>query len=81
MANVKRLSVVALLRDVPQYGLVRGQVGTVGAVVQPGYFEVDFRDRTGAYVSAVVSSDDLLPLHRERNKAPAMALSAAVGRY
>ena len=80
MANVKRLSVVALLKDVPRHGLVRGQVGTVGAVVRPGVCEVDFRDRLGASVSAVVSSDDLLPLHRERNRAPAMTLSVAAGR-
>jgi hypothetical protein len=69
MANVKRLSVVALLRDLPEYGLVQGQVGTVGEVLQPGLFEVDFRDRSGTmYLSAVVSSDDVTSLHREREQ-------------
>jgi hypothetical protein len=29
MANIEMLSVVALLEDLPEEGLVRGQVGTV----------------------------------------------------
>lgn len=78
MSNVKRLSVVALLRDVPEYGLRRGQVGTVGEVLQPGLFEVDFRDSSGTCFSAVVTGDDVVPLHRERMSAP--MLSVAVGR-
>lgn len=66
MANVKRLSVVALLRDLPEYGLVRGQIGTVGDVLQPGLFEVDFRDSSGTtYLSAALSSEDVTSLHRD----------------
>jgi hypothetical protein len=65
MTNVKLLSVVALTRDIPEHGLVRGQVGTVGEVLKSGVFEVDFSDDTGrTYASLPVRSEDLVPLHR-----------------
>lgn len=67
MPTVKRLAVVALIRDIPEHGLVRGQIGMVGEVLHPGVVEVDFKDKSGrGGYSLVVHSDDLVPLHRER---------------
>jgi hypothetical protein len=65
MPNVKRLSVVALLRDIPEHRLVRGQVGIVMEVLEPGIFEVDFKDRSGRTYGYPVKSDDLVRLHHE----------------
>lgn len=42
MADLELLSVVALLRDVPEEGLMRGQVGTIVGVLKTAVFEVEF---------------------------------------
>jgi hypothetical protein len=65
MANVKRLAVVALLRDIPENRLVRGQVGIVMEVLEPGVFEVDFKDSDGSTHGFAVRSADLVRLHQE----------------
>ena len=66
MADLELLSVVALMRDLPDAGLVRGQVGTVVEVLGPEAFEVEFSDDSGrTYASLALSSDDLLRLHHE----------------
>jgi hypothetical protein len=65
MANVKRLTVVALLRDIPENRLVRGQVGIVMEVLEPGVFEVDFKDSDGSTHGFAVKSADLVRLNHE----------------
>ena len=40
---MKLLDVVALLEDLPQLGLYRGQVGTIVEVYEPNVFEVEFK--------------------------------------
>ncbi|MGP8243260.1 MAG: DUF4926 domain-containing protein [Bryobacteraceae bacterium] len=66
MADPLLLSVVALVRDVPEAGLVRGQVGTVVEVLAPGVFEVEFSDDSGrTYASLALMADDLMRLHHE----------------
>ena len=66
MADFKLLSVVALMRDVPEAGLVRGQVGTVVEVLSPEAFEVEFSDDSGrTYASLALKAHDLLRLHHE----------------
>ncbi len=58
------LDVVALSRDLPDKGLVRGQVGTIVEVHGNGIFEVEFSDEQGrAYAMAALPSSDLLRLH------------------
>ena len=37
MAEIEMLAVVALLQDLPEHNLVRGQVGTVGPGLGAGY--------------------------------------------
>ena len=66
MGEIELLSVVALLEEVPQKGLVRGQVGTVVESPAPGVHEVEFSDDTGqTYASLALRSDQLMRLHHE----------------
>jgi hypothetical protein len=56
--------IVALIRDVEDRGLVRGQVGTVVEMWRPGVFEVEFADVDGrAYAFAALPEETLMPLH------------------
>ena len=58
--------VVALLHDMPEQGLVAGQVGTVVIDLAPGVFEVEFSDNSGrAYAMAALNVEALLILHNE----------------
>jgi hypothetical protein len=58
------LDVVALLKDLPAEGLVRGQVGTVVEVLDQGTLEVEFSDDEGrAYAELALPAEDLLVLH------------------
>lgn len=62
----KLLDVVALLNDVPEKRLLRGQVGTVVEELAEGVFEVEFSDNDGhTYATAALRSQDLLILHHE----------------
>lgn len=57
------LDVVALLADLPEHGLVRGQVGTVVELLD-GAYEVEFSDDEGrTYAELAVEPDQLLVLH------------------
>ncbi|MGD0799949.1 MAG: DUF4926 domain-containing protein [Terracidiphilus sp.] len=58
------LSEVAVLHDLPDKGLVRGQVGTVVEVLAPSMAEVEFCDDQGrAYAMAALRSEELIRLH------------------
>ena len=58
------LSEVAVLCDMPEKGLVRGQVGTVVEVLAPSVAEVEFCDYQGrAYAMAALRSEELICLH------------------
>ena len=60
------LSVVALLGDLPEAGLVRGQVGTVVDSWAPGIYEVEFCDDNGrAYAMVALKTEQLMRLHHE----------------
>jgi len=66
MSEIEMLSVVALLEDVPERGLLRGQVGTVVESLGPGVYEVEFSDGSGqTYASLGLRSDQLIRLHHE----------------
>lgn len=55
MANViKLLDVVALTVDLPEYNVLRGQVGTVVEILGNGTaFEVEFSDRDGRTFASI----------------------------
>jgi hypothetical protein len=58
--------VVALIRDMPEAGLIRGQVGTIVEVLGPEVFEVELSDDSSrTYASLALGSNDLLRLHHE----------------
>jgi Domain of unknown function (DUF4926) len=66
MADIEILSAVALLEDVPEQGLVRGQVGTVVETWAPGVFEVEFSDADGrAYALVALNAGQLMRLYNE----------------
>ncbi len=66
MAEIEMLSVVALLEDLQEHGLVRGQVGTVVENLAPGVYEVEFCDDNGrTYAMASLKAEQLMRLHHE----------------
>ena len=61
--NPRLLDVVAVLCDIPEHGLVRGQVGTVIEILS-GAYEVEFSDDEGkTYAELALELDQLLVLH------------------
>jgi Domain of unknown function (DUF4926) len=66
MSGIERLSVVALVEDLPEQGLVRGQVGTVVESRAPGVYEVEFSDDNGTtYAMVALGAEQLMRLHHE----------------
>ena len=64
MAEIELLSVVAVLEEIPQMGLLRGQVGTVVERLDTEVFEVEFSDESGqTYASLALRADQLMRLH------------------
>jgi hypothetical protein len=61
---INLLDVVALSVDLPNEGLVRGQVGTVVESLSPGVFEVEFSDDHGkTYAMLPLATEKLILLH------------------
>jgi hypothetical protein len=66
MTGIELLSVVAVLEDIPESGLVRGQVGTVVESWAPGVYEVEFSDDNGrTYAMVALKAEQLMRLHHE----------------
>lgn len=60
--------VVALLEDLPEHELRRGQVGTIVGEWQPGVYEVEFADTEGmAYALVALRRDQLMTLYWHPN--------------
>ena len=69
---MKLLDVVALINNVPEKALLRGQVGTIVEVLAPGVFEVEFCDLEGrTYASAALPEGRLMVLRYEPGSAAA----------
>jgi hypothetical protein len=70
MNEIKVLDVVAILEDVPQQRLLRGQVGTVVERWKDGAYEIEFNDDSGeAYAFAALRADELMKLHFRKDYA------------
>jgi transcriptional regulator with XRE-family HTH domain len=68
--KIHLLDVVALNADLPEQGLLRGQVGTVVEELAPGVFEVEFSDDEGrTYATAALRAEQLIILHYHPAKA------------
>ena len=66
MNELELLSTVALVNDIPDKGLRRGQVGTIVETLAPRVYEVEFSDDAGGtYASLAVSADQLMRLYHE----------------
>ena len=67
---VQLLDVVALMGDIPDRGLVGGQVGTVVEVLGTDVYEVEFSDNEGCtYDILALRADQLMLLHHQPVKA------------
>ena len=67
--EISLLDTVALIEDIPEQGLVRGQVGTIVEVLSPGVFEVEFSDENGStYALTPLHAEQLLQLHHHPAK-------------
>lgn len=63
MSALRLLDVVALIGDLPEHGLVRGQVGTVVQLLGPEVYEIEFSDDQGrAYAQLPLRSEQLMML-------------------
>jgi hypothetical protein len=66
MSGIEMHAVVALIEDLPEEGLVRGQVGTVVENWAPGVYEVEFSDGDGrTYATVALKAEQLMRLHHE----------------
>lgn len=66
MLEIDLHSVVALLEDLPEHSLVRGQVGTIVEIWAPGVYEVEFSDDQGrTYAMVALKADQIMRLHHE----------------
>lgn len=66
MTDIEVLSVVARLDDLPEEGLVRGQVGALVESWAPGVYEVEFSDDNGgSYAMVALKANQLMRLHHE----------------
>ena len=64
--GINLLDVVALIEQLLQRKLHRGQVGTVVEVLAPDVFEVEFSDNEGrTYASLALRADQLIVLHEQ----------------
>jgi len=70
MAHLDTLEVVALLEDLPERGLTRGQVGTVVERLDAATVEVEFSDDEGrCYALVPLPEGKLLALKYRPNAA------------
>ena len=62
--KLKLLETVALLDDLPERKLKRGEVGTIVEMLAPEVYEVEFCDEEGqTYAELALRSDQLVALH------------------
>jgi len=62
--RIKLLDTVALLEDLPERNLKRGEVGTVVEVLAADVYEVEFCDDDGqTYAELALRGDQLMALH------------------
>ncbi len=61
---MKLLDIVALLENLPELNLYRGQIGTIVEEYESGVFEVEFSDNQGkAYAIETLKEDQLMVLY------------------
>jgi Domain of unknown function (DUF4926) len=64
--KIKLLDTVALLEDLLERKLKRGEVGTVVEILAPDVYEVEFCDDEGqTYAELALRGDQLIALHNQ----------------
>ena len=64
--QIKLLDTVALLENLPERQLKRGEVGTVVEVLAPDVYEVEFCDDEGqTYMELALRTDQIIALHTQ----------------
>jgi len=64
MNEMELLAEVAVLKEMPEKGLIRGQVGTVVELLTPSVAEVELTDNEGqTYAMAALRAEELIRLH------------------
>jgi hypothetical protein len=63
---LQELDTVVLLKDIEEYGLVKGDTGTIVHRYQQGQtFEVEFVEADGSTIALLtLTVDDIRPMHR-----------------
>jgi len=63
---IELLDTVALIDDIPERKLKRGEVGTIVEVLAPDLFEVEFSDEEGqTYAELALRVDQIIVLHNQ----------------
>jgi hypothetical protein len=69
--KLKLLDVVAVLSDMPNYGLLRGEVGTLVESLAPEVWLVEFSDDDGQeYAMAELKSEQVMKLRYKPSEHP-----------
>ena len=64
--EINLLDTVALLEDLPQRNLNRGEVGTIVELLAPNVYEVEFCDDEGqTYAELALRGEQLIVLHNQ----------------
>ena len=64
--QIKLLDIVALLKEMPEKRLSRGQIGTIVEKYSATDFEVEFSDNSGRTICLLMlTTDDVMVLHNE----------------
>jgi hypothetical protein len=68
-SKIRLLDTVALVDDVPERELKRGEVGTVVEILASDVFEVEFSDDEGqTYAELALRADQIIALHNQGEK-------------
>lgn len=64
--RIKLLDIVALLKQIPEHKLLRGQIGTVVEKYTETDFEVEFSDNNGVTIAMItLTTNDIMLLHNK----------------
>jgi hypothetical protein len=67
--SIGLLDTVALIEDIPERRISRGEVGTVVEVLEPDVYEVEFSDERGeTYAELALRGEQLVLLHNRGDK-------------
>jgi len=64
--KIELLDTVALMEDLPQRDLKKGEVGTVVEILAPDVFEIEFSDHEGqTYAMFALRENQIVALHNQ----------------